>query len=75
MSFKRSFKYSSISVAVLSVLTTISAIADVHYDEQKKEGAGNNSYAVSPKFGVIYSPASNGSIYVNDAKSFTPKDS
>ncbi|WP_179026213.1 TonB-dependent siderophore receptor [Shewanella sp. Scap07] len=48
-------------------------LAGVRYDEQKKDGAGNNSYAVSPKFGVIYSPASNGSIYVNYSKSFTPQ--
>ncbi|MFT5789205.1 MAG: iron complex outermembrane receptor protein [Shewanella sp.] len=48
-------------------------LAGVRYDEQKKEGAGGNSYAVSPKFGVIYSPAANGSIYVNYSKSFTPQ--
>lgn len=48
-------------------------LAGVRYDEQKKDGEGNNSYAVSPKFGVIYSPASNGSIYVNYSKSFTPQ--
>ncbi|MGS0826685.1 TonB-dependent siderophore receptor [Shewanella sp. 0m-8] len=48
-------------------------LAGVRYDEQKKEGLGNNSYAVSPKFGVIYSPADNGSIYVNYSKSFTPQ--
>ncbi|ABZ78827.1 TonB-dependent siderophore receptor [Shewanella halifaxensis HAW-EB4] len=48
-------------------------LAGVRYDEQKKEGAGSNSYAVSPKFGVIYSPADNGSIYVNYSKSFTPQ--
>lgn len=48
-------------------------LAGVRYDEQKKDGEGNNSYAVSPKFGVIYSPADNGSIYVNYSKSFTPQ--
>ncbi len=48
-------------------------LAGVRYDEQKKEGDGNNSYAVSPKFGVIYSPTDNGSIYVNYSKSFTPQ--
>ena len=48
-------------------------LAGVRYDEQKKDGDGNNSYAVSPKFGVIYSPAANGSIYVNYSKSFTPQ--
>ena len=48
-------------------------LAGVRYDEQKKDGAGGNSYAVSPKFGVIYSPAANGSIYVNYSKSFTPQ--
>ncbi|GIU35142.1 TonB-dependent receptor [Shewanella schlegeliana] len=48
-------------------------LAGVRYDEQKKEGPGNNSYAVSPKLGVIYSPADNGSIYVNYSKSFTPQ--
>ena len=48
-------------------------LAGVRYDEQKKDGAGNNSYAISPKFGVIYSPAENGSIYFNYSKSFTPQ--
>ncbi|NRD71858.1 TonB-dependent receptor [Shewanella sp. VB17] len=48
-------------------------LAGVRYDEQKKEGEGGNSYALSPKFGVIYSPATNGSIYVNYSKSFTPQ--
>ncbi|MCG9748500.1 TonB-dependent receptor [Shewanella sp. Isolate8] len=48
-------------------------LAGVRYDEQKKDGKGNNSYAVSPKFGVIYSPAENGSIYFNYSKSFTPQ--
>ena len=45
------------------------------YDEQNKKGAGNNSYAFSPKFGMIYSPAENISIYANYSKSFTPKGS
>ncbi|MCL1143821.1 TonB-dependent receptor [Shewanella gaetbuli] len=49
------------------------AIVGARYDEQKKDGDGNNSYAVSPKFGVVYSPAENGSIYVNYSKSFTPQ--
>ncbi|WP_133182643.1 TonB-dependent receptor [Shewanella decolorationis] len=48
-------------------------LAGVRYDEQKKDGFGENSYAVSPKFGVIYSPMTNGSIYVNYSKSFTPQ--
>ncbi|WP_160055772.1 TonB-dependent siderophore receptor, partial [Shewanella litoralis] len=48
-------------------------LAGVRYDEQKKDGLGENSYAVSPKFGVIYSPKENGSIYVNYSKSFTPQ--
>ncbi|MEI6859741.1 MAG: TonB-dependent receptor [Shewanella sp.] len=48
-------------------------LAGVRYDEQKKDGEGNNSYAVSPKFGVIYSPIANTSIYVNYSKSFTPQ--
>ncbi|MCU7996000.1 TonB-dependent receptor [Shewanella glacialipiscicola] len=48
-------------------------LAGVRYDEQKKDGEGQNSYAVSPKFGVIYSPMANGSIYVNYSKSFTPQ--
>lgn len=50
-------------------------LAGVRYDEQKKDGEGENSYAVSPKFGVIYSPMANGSIYVNYSKSFTPQGS
>ncbi|MCL1059468.1 TonB-dependent receptor [Shewanella gelidimarina] len=48
-------------------------LAGMRYDEQKKDGDGGDSYAVSPKFGVIYSPAENGSIYVNYSKSFTPQ--
>ncbi|MGI2067762.1 TonB-dependent receptor [Shewanella sp. MF08487] len=48
-------------------------LAGVRYDEQKKDGEGENSYAVSPKFGVIYSPMANGNIYVNYSKSFTPQ--
>ncbi|MGI2106138.1 TonB-dependent receptor [Shewanella frigidimarina] len=48
-------------------------LAGVRYDEQKKDGLGQNSYAVSPKFGAIYSPMENGSIYVNYSKSFTPQ--
>jgi len=50
-------------------------LAGVRYDEQKKDSVGGNSYAVSPKFGVIYSPMANGSIYVNYSKSFTPQGS
>ena len=48
-------------------------LVGVRYDEQKKDGEGENSYAVSPKFGVIYSPMANGNIYVNYSKSFTPQ--
>ncbi|WP_434927690.1 TonB-dependent receptor [Shewanella sp. HL-SH2] len=48
-------------------------LAGVRYDEQKKDGLGENSYAVSPKFGAIYAPADNGSIYVNYSKSFSPQ--
>lgn len=48
-------------------------LAGVRYDEQKKDGEGENNYAISPKFGVIYSPMDNGSIYVNYSKSFTPQ--
>ncbi|MCF1459671.1 MAG: TonB-dependent receptor [Shewanella sp.] len=51
------------------------ALAGVRYDEQKKDGAGNNAYALSPKFGVIYEPTDYGSIYVNYSKSFMPKGS
>jgi len=58
---------------LISINDEWQVLAGVRYDEQKKEGEGNNSYAVSPKFGVIYSPASNGSIYVNYSKSFTPQ--
>lgn len=58
---------------LISINDEWQVLAGVRYDEQKKEGAGNNSYAVSPKFGLIYSPASNGSIYVNYSKSFTPQ--
>ncbi|MCU7987854.1 TonB-dependent receptor [Shewanella sp. SW24] len=50
-------------------------LAGVRYDEQKKDGEGENSYAVSPKFGVIYSAMANGSIYVNYSKSFAPQGS
>ncbi|MCH1931794.1 TonB-dependent receptor [Shewanella sp. A25] len=48
-------------------------LAGVRYDEQKKDGYGENSYAVSPKFGLIYSPMDNGNIYFNYSKSFTPQ--
>lgn len=48
-------------------------LAGVRYDEQKKAGEGENSYAVSPKFGVIYSPVENGNVYVNYSKSFSPQ--
>jgi len=58
---------------LISINDEWQVLAGVRYDEQKKEGEGNNSYAVSPKFGVIYSPAPNGSIYVNYSKSFTPQ--
>lgn len=58
---------------LISINDSWKVLAGVRYDEQKKEGAGNNSYAVSPKFGVIYSPMDNGSIYVNYSKSFTPQ--
>lgn len=58
---------------LVSINDSWKVLAGVRYDEQKKDGAGNNSYAVSPKFGVIYSPAENGSIYVNYSKSFTPQ--
>lgn len=51
------------------------ALAGVRYDEQKKDGPGNNAYALSPKFGVIYEPTDYGSIYVNYSKSFMPKGS
>lgn len=50
-------------------------LAGVRYDEQKKDGEGNNAYAVSPKFGVIFEPTDYGSVYVNYSKSFTPKGS
>lgn len=39
----------------------------------EKDGYGENSYAVSPKFGVIYSPMSNGNIYVNYSKALHHK--
>ncbi|MBV7317510.1 TonB-dependent siderophore receptor [Shewanella sp. NIFS-20-20] len=48
-------------------------LAGVRYDEQKKDGLGGNSYAVSPKFGVVYAPTDTGSIYVNYSKSFSPQ--
>ncbi|MCE9680606.1 TonB-dependent receptor [Shewanella sp. AS1] len=50
-------------------------LAGVRYDEQKKEGDGANSYAVSPKFGLIYAPTANGNIYLNYSKSFVPQGS
>ncbi|GAA0780976.1 MULTISPECIES: TonB-dependent receptor [Pseudomonadati] len=49
------------------------ALVGTRYDEQKKDGEGNNSYAISPKFGVIYSPTKNGSIYANYSQSFSPQ--
>ncbi|UTZ23926.1 TonB-dependent receptor [Vibrio campbellii] len=51
------------------------ALAGVRYDEQHKEGYGNNSYAVSPKAGLIFNPTTDSSIYVNYSKSFMPQGS
>ncbi|MEC4727220.1 TonB-dependent receptor [Shewanella sp. D64] len=49
------------------------------YDEQKKDGKpeepNNNSYAVSPKVGVIFEPTDYGNIYFNYSKSFVPQGS
>lgn len=59
---------------LITINDTWQLLAGVRYDEQKKDKAGGNSYAISPKFGVIYSPAANGSIYVNYSKSFTPQE-
>ncbi|ACJ31765.1 TonB-dependent siderophore receptor [Shewanella piezotolerans WP3] len=72
--YESSYKHYGFYVQDLVTITDEwQVLAGVRYDEQKKDGAGNNSYAVSPKFGVIYSPAENGSIYVNYSKSFTPQ--
>lgn len=48
-------------------------LAGLRYDQQKKDGAGEDSNSVSPKLGVVYSPSENGSIYVNYSKSFEPQ--
>ncbi|MCG9698151.1 TonB-dependent receptor [Shewanella sp. Isolate11] len=60
---------------LITINDTWQLLAGVRYDEQKKDGEGQNNYAVSPKVGVIYSPAENGSIYFNYSKSFVPQGS
>jgi len=46
-------------------------LAGVRYDRQDKTDANNN--AVLPKFGVIYHPQDNASIYANYSESFEPQ--
>ncbi|QDF65465.1 TonB-dependent receptor [Shewanella sp. SNU WT4] len=58
---------------LMSLTEEWKVLAGVRYDEQKKEGQGNNSYALSPKVGLVYAPTDHGSIYVNYSKSFTPQ--
>ncbi|GAB1051624.1 MAG: TonB-dependent receptor [Shewanella algae] len=48
-------------------------LAGIRYDEQKEDGVTDS--ATSPKFGIIYSPTDNGSIYLNYSKSFVPQGS
>ncbi|MCL1049887.1 TonB-dependent siderophore receptor [Shewanella abyssi] len=45
----------------------------VRYDQQDKDDADSNS--VLPKFGVIYHPVDNASIYANYSESFEPQGS
>ncbi|MGF1909789.1 TonB-dependent siderophore receptor [Vibrio kasasachensis] len=47
------------------------AIAGLRFDRKVEEGVAEES--VSPKLGVIYHPASNGSIYVSYSESFEPQ--
>ncbi|MGL4475850.1 MAG: TonB-dependent receptor [Shewanella sp.] len=58
---------------LMSLTEEWKVLAGVRYDEQKKVGQGNNSYALSPKVGLVYAPTDYGSIYVNYSKSFTPQ--
>ncbi|MGR6782592.1 TonB-dependent receptor [Moritella viscosa] len=46
-------------------------LAGVRYDRQDKTDANNN--AVLPKFGIIYHPQENASIYANYSESFEPQ--
>jgi len=46
-------------------------LAGVRYDRQDKTDANNN--AVLPKFGIIYHPQDNASIYANYSESFEPQ--
>ncbi|MCL1135567.1 TonB-dependent siderophore receptor [Shewanella hafniensis] len=46
-------------------------LAGVRFDEQKEESGNDN--AVSPKFGVIWQPQQDLSLYANYSKSFVPQ--
>ncbi|MGE6435802.1 TonB-dependent siderophore receptor [Shewanella baltica] len=46
-------------------------LAGVRFDEQKEESGNDN--AVSPKFGVIWQPLQDLSLYANYSKSFVPQ--
>ncbi|NRA85469.1 MAG: TonB-dependent siderophore receptor [Gammaproteobacteria bacterium] len=46
-------------------------LVGIRYDKQHKEASNNSS--VLPRFGVIYHPIDNASLYVNYSKSFEPQ--
>lgn len=66
------YKYYGIYVQDLVTLNDQwQVLAGVRYDRQDKTNANNN--AVLPKFGIIYHPQDNASIYANYSESFEPQ--
>lgn len=65
------YKYYGVYVQDLVTLNDQwQVLAGVRYDRQDKTNANNNS--VLPKFGIIYHPQDNASIYANYSESFEP---
>ncbi|MBL1418738.1 MAG: TonB-dependent siderophore receptor [Moritella sp.] len=65
------YKYYGVYVQDLVTLNDQwQVLAGVRYDRQDKTDANNN--AILPKFGVIYHPQDNASIYANYSESFEP---
>jgi len=65
------YKYYGVYVQDLVTLNDQwQVLAGVRYDRQDKTDANNN--AVLPKFGIIYHPQDNASIYANYSESFEP---
>jgi len=66
------YKYYGVYVQDLMTLNDQwQVLAGVRYDRQDKTDANNN--AVLPKFGIIYHPQDNASIYANYSESFEPQ--